>query len=175
MVRRWRKRTKTRGQVINNSNHILYFGYGMNTNLESMARRCPGAESLGHATLQDYEFNFRTFADVSPKDASSVEGVLWHINKDHLNSLDALEGYPIMYNRAVMPIVYQGETVYAWVYYMESFTRWGPPSEGYVQTLREGYLAHGVPQSQINRALRYVKEDPMYEYYHQLETGPIWS
>lgn len=156
------------------NNNKLYFGYGMNTNLESMSRRCPGAESLGHATLHDYEFRFRVFADVAQKDYARVEGVLWHINDEHLMSLDALEGYPVMYNRAVLPVHHQGEIVYAWTYFMETFTRWGPPSEGYIQMLREGYSAHNISHRQIDIALKEVNEDPMYEYYHQLDRGSYW-
>ena len=37
---------------------MLYFAYGMNTNLGEMARRCPGAVSLGHARLIDHVFRF---------------------------------------------------------------------------------------------------------------------
>jgi gamma-glutamylcyclotransferase (GGCT)/AIG2-like uncharacterized protein YtfP len=160
--------------VIFEPNNMLYFGYGMNTNLESMARRCPGAVSLGYATLPGYEFTFKVFADVIANDQKIVDGVLWEINSEHLKNLDALEGYPIMYDRAVMPIEYQGRTVYAWVYYMTTYSRWGAPSAGYVETLRDGYAAHNVPQTQIDIALEEHKNDNYFEYCYDLDMGPNW-
>jgi len=38
------------------------FSYGMNCNLNEMARRCPTAICLGAAWIEDYEFVFRTHA-----------------------------------------------------------------------------------------------------------------
>ena len=130
MVRRWRKRIKSK--IKYTREHILYFGYGMNTNLEQMAGRCPGSKSLGHATLYDHEFSFRTFADVYPRQGSKVEGVLWKITPDNLKALDALEGYPFMYDRKRVPVVHKGKVVWALTYYMVSLSRWGAPSDGYV-------------------------------------------
>jgi gamma-glutamylcyclotransferase (GGCT)/AIG2-like uncharacterized protein YtfP len=153
---------------------MLYFGYGMNTNIESMAGRCPGAESLGHAVLPEHEFLFKAFADVIPNTEKSVQGVLWHINAEHLKSLDALEGYPVMYDRAVMPVYHNDQIVYAWTYFMSTYTRWGAPSDGYVQMLRDGYAAHGVPQNQIDDALKEHQDNRYFDYCYDLDMGPHW-
>ncbi len=48
------------------NNSQLYFSYGMNTNQDEMAYRCPGAHSLGHARLIDHAFRFAVHADVVP-------------------------------------------------------------------------------------------------------------
>ena len=51
---------------------MKYFSYGMNTNLGSMAMRCPSARSLGAAVLPHYMFEFKSFATVTPKWATNV-------------------------------------------------------------------------------------------------------
>jgi hypothetical protein len=69
-----------------------YFAYGMNTNLDSMAQRCPGALCLGSGYLEGYKFAFRLHADVelgSPDDR--VDGVVWQLSDDDMDSLDAFE------------------------------------------------------------------------------------
>jgi len=70
------------------NNFQLYFAYGMNTNQEEMAYRCPGAHSLGHARLIDHAFRFAVHADVVPCSGSYVDGVLWSITDQDLDHLD---------------------------------------------------------------------------------------
>ena len=72
---------------------MLYFSYGMNTNVQEMHSRCPGVQSLGHSRLINYAFRFAQHADVVKCNGSYVDGVLWEITTDHLNSLDQLEAY----------------------------------------------------------------------------------
>ena len=59
----------------------LYFAYGSNIDLEQMARRCPAAQVVGPATLENYELAFRGsgFATIVPKKGSDVHGLLWSI------------------------------------------------------------------------------------------------
>ena len=78
---------------------MKYFAYGMNTNLDEMARRCPGSTSLGSAWIDDYELCFRTHCDIEHKPGARTYGVLWDINLDNLRALDVLEGYPHYYTR----------------------------------------------------------------------------
>ena len=72
----------------------LYFAYGMNTNKEEMAYRCPGARAMGKAVLPGYRFEFKSFATIVPDVDSYVEGVLWTITESDELALDILEGYP---------------------------------------------------------------------------------
>jgi gamma-glutamylcyclotransferase (GGCT)/AIG2-like uncharacterized protein YtfP len=97
---------------------MLYFAYGMNTNTEEMAHRCPGAKSLGHARLVNHSFRFARHADVEPCDNSFVDGVLWEITDQHLTALDQLEGYPFYYDRVASSVVHESRTFHALVYRM---------------------------------------------------------
>lgn len=132
---------------------MFYFAYGMNTNRAGMAHRCPGAISMGSATLLDHEFRFARHADVVLNSDSAVDGVLWLIDTDHLKSLDQLEGYPYYYGRDLLPVQYQGNIVMAECYRMQPDNPDDYPSQGYLNMLSEGYKEHGVPWDQIEAAL----------------------
>jgi len=132
---------------------MFYFAYGMNTNRDSMRFRCPGAISMGYATLLNHEFRFAIHADVVPVPDQQVHGVLWLIDTDHLESLDQLEGYPYYYGRDILPVEYQGNIVMAECYRMQPDHLDDYPSPGYLNMLLEGYEEHHVPQDQIEAAL----------------------
>jgi gamma-glutamylcyclotransferase (GGCT)/AIG2-like uncharacterized protein YtfP len=132
---------------------MLMFAYGMNTNPTEMSRRCPGATSLGHARLVNHSFRFAQHADVEPCDGSYVDGVLWEITQDHLQSLDQLEGYPYYYDRVVRSVVLGTRTFHALVYCMQPGHPDSEPTRGYYNLIREGYRAHGVPTEQLENFL----------------------
>jgi len=136
-------------------NKILYFAYGMNTNLDSMASRCPKAKSLGHAILEDYRFRFAHHADVVPDSNSKVDGVLWELTEDCLRSLDQLEGYPFYYDRKLVTVEFFNRAIkhQAWVYYMQPGHADSEPSDHYVEMLVEGYTDHHIPVTQIAYSL----------------------
>jgi gamma-glutamylcyclotransferase (GGCT)/AIG2-like uncharacterized protein YtfP len=131
----------------------LYFAYGMNTNVDGMARRCPGAVSHGRACLLDHVFRFAGPADVVKCPDSFVDGVLWTITDDCLKSLDLLEGYPYYYNRNYRSVWHEGRIVQALTYYMQPGHLDSPPSDGYFDMVLEGYLEHGVPTEQLYNAV----------------------
>lgn len=131
----------------------LYFAYGMNTNVDGMAGRCPRAVSHGHAVLLNHAFRFSGPADVVKAQGSNVDGVLWTITEECLRSLDTLEGYPYYYNRRYLTVVHQGRLVKALTYFMNPGHTDGPPSQGYFDMVEEGYKIHGVPTEQLYNAL----------------------
>ena len=125
----------------------------MNTNREGMARRCPGALSLGHARLIDHAFRFAIHADVGVVPDCYVDGVLWSITQECLQKLDALEGFPHYYNRIEMAVEHDGEIKDAIVYFMNPGQPDGLPGQGYFDLVLEGYTQHGVPTDQLYNAL----------------------
>jgi gamma-glutamylcyclotransferase (GGCT)/AIG2-like uncharacterized protein YtfP len=131
----------------------LYFAYGMNTNSDGMARRCPNAVSHGRAYLLDHMFRFSGPADVVKCRDSYVDGVLWTITDKCLESLDLLEGYPHYYNRNYREVWFEGRVVRALTYYMQPGHLDSPPSDGYFNTVLEGYAQHGVPTEQLYNAM----------------------
>jgi len=131
----------------------LMFAYGMNTNIEGMARRCPKSVSHGAAYLLDHVFRFAGPADVVKHRDSYVDGVLWTITDDCLASLDNLEGYPYFYNRNLRDVWHEGRIVRALTYYMQPGNLDSPPSDSYFNMVLEGYRDHGVPTEQLYNAV----------------------
>lgn len=136
---------------------IKYFAYGMNTNLASMAGRCPTARSLGSAILPAYEFRFANHADILENDEMDTYGVLWDITKADLRSLDMLEGYPYYYDRKVVEVRHNGRIVRAITYFMNPGNPDAMPAQGYYNMVKEGYLEHNVPTAQLDEAVAFIQ------------------
>ena len=132
---------------------IYYFAYGMNTNLEQMAHRCPAAQVIGPAVLPGHRFRFAGCADVVEDENSYVHGVLWYITENCLAALDALEGYPHYYNCKEALVKCGSEDYFAEVYYMNPGFADDLPSASYYDMVVEGYRSNGVPMDQIERSL----------------------
>jgi len=128
---------------------MLYFAYGMNTNAQDMATRCPGAVAFGRARLLGHRFRFAGPADVQVDRRSDVDGVLWDITEDCLQSLDTLEGYPYFYGRKEAEVEFGGNSYQAMVYYMQPGHKSSAPSSGYFSCVLEGYEEFAVPTKQL--------------------------
>jgi gamma-glutamylcyclotransferase (GGCT)/AIG2-like uncharacterized protein YtfP len=141
----------------------LYFAYGMNTNREEMAYRCPTAVPMGKAVLPGYRFEFNSFATIVPSPEESVEGVLWTITDADETALDILEGYPEFYDKRHVT-VRQGIDYIAMTYIMNPREHGYGPSEGYYGMVSEGYQQFGLSQRQLLEARsRSIKETWIYE------------
>ena len=135
---------------------MKYFAYGMNTNLAEMEHRCPTAECLGAAWIDDYEFVFRTHADIAESPGGLCYGVLWDITKADLRALDRLEGYPYYYTRFRVRVNLGDHFVYALTYQMTDQTYIQEPGRGYHEMVIEGYRQNGIPTGQIDHAINMV-------------------
>ena len=129
----------------------LYFAYGMNTNKDEMAYRCPGAVALGQAILPGYRFEFKSFATIVPDTDSQVEGVLWTITDVDETALDILEGYPEFYDKRHVT-VQQGIDYIAMTYIMNPREHGFGPSDGYYGMVSQGYQQFGLSQQQLLEA-----------------------
>ena len=132
---------------------MKYFAYGMNTNLEQMAARCPGAVCLGPAWINDYALVFRYCADIEPAAGNWCDGVLWEITDDDLVALDALEGYPYHYTRFSVVVHTDRGSETALVYQMTDQSYEQPPSNHYFNTVYEGYEQNSVDTHQLIETL----------------------
>jgi gamma-glutamylcyclotransferase (GGCT)/AIG2-like uncharacterized protein YtfP len=121
----------------------------MNTNLEQMAARCPGAVCLGPAWITDYALVFRYFADIEPAAGNWCDGVLWEITDDNLSALDRLEGYPWHYTRFTVVVHTDRGSDTALVYQMTDQSYEQPPSGHYYRMVAEGYEQNSVPTDQL--------------------------
>jgi gamma-glutamylcyclotransferase (GGCT)/AIG2-like uncharacterized protein YtfP len=138
---------------------MLYFSYGANMNKTSMANRCPHAKDLGPALLHGYQLRFAHHADVIKSDTwHSIEGVLWEITDECLESLDRFEGYPSYYDRKTVTVHHHGERKQALVYFMAPGAIVEPPEQGYLDTILEGLDQHGISFYDTMEALKSAQE-----------------
>ena len=133
----------------------LYFAYGANLNVESMAYRCPKARLVGRAVAWGKKRVFRGVADVvrgSPKDC--VYGAVWEITPECEASLDRFEGFPRLYTKKKIRVWSheQGREVLAMIYVMTSPKRpHYPPCESYYNTIKTGIFDVGWSKKQVVR------------------------
>ena len=135
----------------------LYFAYGANTNVASMAGRCPDAKALALVTIPDHKLVFRGVADVVEHDNAKVRGVMWAITERCERSLDAFEGYPRLYVKKYITVRWQGRDQALMLYVMNGRDSQSPPPPYYEQCLREGYTEFGISHRQIDAAIRDAK------------------
>ena len=127
----------------------LYIAYGSNMNIEQMARRCPTAKVVGSAELEDWRLRFKgdnnfSVATVEPSAGDKVPILVWEIQPEDESSLDVYEGYPRLYRKEKMFVRINKTIRLAMIYIMNADSYpYGNPSQGYFETIREGYVAAG--------------------------------
>jgi hypothetical protein len=141
----------------------LYIAYGSNLNLPQMVQRCPTAEVVGASEVKDYALLFRggrngAVATIEPCEGASVPVLLWKITPRDEEALDIYEGYPRFYDKQVIELPLDGETISAMVYVMTPGYRLGYPSEFYYNTIREGYENAGFDPAVLERAVDYTEQ-----------------
>jgi len=130
---------------------MYYMAYGMNTNRDAMAARCPKAKPMGGFYLPDHRLIFRGVADFRHDVDSVLPVVLWEITPDCLRALDRLEGYPNLYDRRKI----NGD----WLIYDMNGNKnaIARPSEGYYRMIEQGYKDFGLDDWYL-RAARHDAE-----------------
>ena len=142
----------------------LYFAYGMNTNKEEMAYRCPNARAMGRTVLPGYRLEFKSFATIVPNPKESVEGVLWTITESDESALDMLEGYPEFYDKKTVSVEHDNQSYIAMTYIMGPREQGHAPSDGYYSMVSEGYQSFGLSQQQLLDAKnRSIQDIIIYE------------
>ena len=143
----------------------VYFGYGRNANQEAMlsSRRCPDAQFMGPATLDDFEFTIdsKGYASVKKCVGKVVFGVLWAVSPEDFKRLDLREG--------VRKDIYRKENLYVnslanpflekfeVVVYISNRPRGDKPQEGYIQEIIDGLSLAGISNDQIGYLNQFVE------------------
>lgn len=146
----------------------LYLAYGSNMSEEQMAYRCPDAELIGRAVIQDYELLFKgsktgSYATIERSKDNYVPVLVWEISERDERSLDLYEGYPKFYYKKQMivevksfgsngPIPSYGKHR-AMVYIMDETRSLGIPSARYYDVLEEAYKKFGFAKSILEQGL----------------------
>lgn len=146
----------------------IYVAYGSNLNLEQMSFRCPTAKLIATGMIDNYELQFKgrpncSFATIAPKQGSSVPVALWKITPFDELMLDRYEGYPNSYFKKDISVNVGGRDVQGMVYIMNLKQNFGLPSEGYYDTVAQGYMDCGLDINVLNKAVN----DSADKYYEQ--------
>jgi hypothetical protein len=139
----------------------LYIAYGSNMNKRQMRLRCPTARPLGKFTMKDARLVFRVYADLELKPGTEVPCVLWSINELDERALDQYEGSRSAhgYYKEYILLRYAGQPRKAMLYLMRSDAGVAPPSQAYVDTIREGYQDFEINQKYLNAAIKHAWDE----------------
>src|ERR1700751_6215193 len=99
----------------------LYFAFGANMEVAGMSRRCPTAEAVGAARLDNHRFAIvhPGFATVNEAPGETVHGVLWRLGSRDINVLDAYENISSgLYGCAEKPVRHGVRTLRALAYFV---------------------------------------------------------
>jgi AIG2-like family len=133
----------------------LYWAYGANLNVDSMARRCPGAEPVAALVMPNGALVFRGVADVVVRKGSEVHGGLWWITPACERSLDRFEGVSSgLYLKRELVVRLSKVPHKCLFYQMAMSTGVMPPSEHYLDTIAEGYRDFGLDLDALDEAVQ---------------------
>lgn len=128
----------------------LYVAYGSNLNLEQMAHRCPDATIVAKGVVEDYALKYRgsktgAYATIIKEKGKKVPVLVWKISPADERKLDVYEGFPTFYyKKKVLVRLENGKRIYAMAYVMFDEALPGVPSNYYMKTIYDGYIANGL-------------------------------
>ena len=131
----------------------LYFAYGANLNLAGMFYRCPDAKPVKKLILQNWELAFSGVATIKPRPGAHVHGALWQLTDKCEDSLDIFEGYPFLYRKIMLQ---QNNTEF--MAYVMNRDEPRPPSQGYLDTITEGYKDWNLPVTNLLNTANATKD-----------------
>ena len=135
---------------------VYYFAYGSNLHRLQMKRRCPNCRFVKKIILHNYSLTFRSkygAADIEKKIGGKVYGALYLISKVAEKRLDAYEEYPTLYKK--MFFKYNNKKVMTYI--MTKKTKLVPPTDHYLDIIRQGYRDCKLNMKSLNEALLPVK------------------
>lgn len=130
---------------------MLYIAYGSNINLPQMSFRCPHSKVVGTAMVKGWELEFRGVATIVPKPNAEVPVLLWELDPRDIPALNRYEGFPHLYRQQEIEVETPDGKAKGMVYLMNR-GQISPPSQGYLQTIWDGYKANGMDTSYLVEA-----------------------
>lgn len=139
---------------------MLYFAYGSNLNIEHMKWRCPAAKPLSKLMLKDARLVFRGVADCIYEEGSVCPGGIWKITPACERALDRYEGFRPedpehgSYRKEFCKFDEPFEGEEELMFYAMNSEGIYPPSQGYLDTIIEGYEDFRLPKKYLKDAVR---------------------
>ena len=133
-----------------------YFAYGSNLHHLQMKRRCPNCRFIKKIVLHNYNLTFRSkygAADIEKKMGGKVYGGLYVISKAAESKLDIYEEYPTLYKK----MFFRHGNKKVMTYIMVKKTRLVPPTNRYLNVIKQGYKDCKLSMKSLNAALLQLK------------------
>ena len=146
----------------------LYFAFGRNVNQKIMRtsnppnkRRCPNAQLLGPAYLENHRFliDKKGYASVKPNNGSTVPGALWAVSPEDFKNLDLREGIRVGSYRKEDTFVQipTGPDLEAKIY-ISNRPEGKIAAEGYIEEIIEGLEALGINHTEYYDYKKHIQE-----------------
>lgn len=136
----------------------LYFAYGSNMDQEQITERCPSAELISTAKLENHRLEFTIFspkrncgcADVIPSPGDYVYGLLFNLSNEDMRAMDEFEGHPIHYRRVQKEVVdMNNKSLLVETYEVANKEKELHPSDQYLQLIHNAAVKHAFPEAYI--------------------------
>jgi hypothetical protein len=134
----------------------LYFAYGSNMNRSAMARRCPGAQAIGPARLDNYQFfvGIEGWGSVKPNPDATVHGILWRLTPRDIAALHAYELlHAGLYEVRRLPVRSGAQLQSAMIYLLRRRAT-GRPKPGYVELIAAAARTWKLPEDYVRSVER---------------------
>lgn len=131
----------------------LHFAFGSNIVPTQMAKRCPGATSLGNAMLDGHRFGIgrQGYGTVVPEPGAIVHGILWALRPEDEAALDVYEGVRHGLYRKVLCHVRTTDGVgHEAMVYVAANPEPGAAVRGYIERIVAAAAAHGFPAAYLD-------------------------
>lgn len=141
------------------SGYINYFAYGSNLDEKTLSSRVRGEfPKRSSATLPGYRLAFSGAASIEQSEGGTVYGALYRLTESQMGLLDRFEGVPRAYVRINATAQAGGKRVDAIAYQFAQKREFRPPTEAYLQAIRNAYSDLGHP-AEAFEALEKARED----------------
>lgn len=158
----------------------LYVAYGSNLNLPQMAHRCPTARVYGSGVLNNWELIYRgsktgAYASIRRKKGAKVPVVVWEIEPLDERHLDIYEGYPSFYFKQNVMVDLPTGKKKAMVYIMDTRRKPGVPSQHYIKTIKDGYIANNLDMIYLDHSLKLNSQECKKRDVPHCKNVPFWQ
>ena len=139
----------------------LYFAYGSNLYTRQMQMRCPSAEVISVAYINNYTICFPVVsekrgrggvASIKRKKGRTVRGVIYRLKINDLQVLDNYEARGVRYERKKIFVKLKNDVrKHVWTYIaISDHSKDYMPSEEYLDLIIKGLEEHNLPKDHLS-------------------------
>lgn len=131
---------------------MYYFAYGSNLHRKQMQQRCPDSRPVARVKLKGYRLKFNRVADIMAEKEAETWGAIYTVTPEDIKHLDRYEGYPSLYTKMEITVEDEKGQSYPAFAYVMTIKGCKEPSDGYYQTIQEGYRDWGLEMGPLKQA-----------------------